>query len=486
MDLAREYSIDLNADCQGAGNCYKCKVLISKGNDRKFTKKERQGLTTEEQRKGYRLGCEMIIKEDTCIIVPVKQIQSGLQNKNCSSERKELGVAMDIGTTTIVLDLFDCRTKERIATTSFFNPQKVFGSDIISRIAYCYQNKTRLAQVRKLLLDQINEELKSSLNQVGQTNDSIGSIVIAANTAMSQFIMGESIDSIAKSPVTPSFLTTKRFSASEMGFICNPKAQGILMPSIGGYVGGDALSCFISRPEMEQEKVCLLIDIGTNTELILKTKESIYTCSTAAGPAFEGAVMKYGMVAKEGAIYKVNYAKEQFIVDTVGGGEPIGMCGSGYIDAIAEAYKHGYLDETGYIPNKESQIFICKHQTGTGIFITQEDIRQFQLAKAAIRAAIDLLLLRCNMSIDQVEQLFIAGSFGKHLTLENAFVTGLLPRKKEEQVIFIGNGSLKGATSVLLGEISTQRMDDLQKKFEYLELSNDAAFQKQFIANINF
>lgn len=486
LELAREYEIDLNADCQGAGNCYKCKVMVSKGNDRIFTKKELEGLTKEEQEKGYRLGCEMKVKEDTCIIIPRKQQQIRQQINPQRKEKKQLGVAMDIGTTTIALELFDEKKKERIASSCFFNPQSIYGSDIISRISYCYQNESRVSQLKSVLIKRINQELKTLLHQIGQEKDSIECIVIAANTAMSQFIMGESIDRIAKAPVTPSFLSTVIFSAHEKGFFCGKNTKGILLPSIGGYVGGDALACFIAEPKMMTEKVCLLIDIGTNTELILKTKKSISTCSTAAGPAFEGAVMRDGMVAANGAIYKMQQHNGKFKIDTIGGGEPIGICGSGYIDAIAEAYKYGYIDHTGYITSKDSKIFICNNQKGMGIYLTQEDIRQFQLAKAAIRAAIDLLLLKCNISFEQVEELVIAGSFGKHLTLENAFVTGLLPKKQKEQVTFMGNGSLKGAAVLLLGKISTLELDEIQKKLQYMELSNDPAFQTQFIKNMNF
>lgn len=412
--------------------------------------------------------------------------------KLISLNEKAYGIALDIGTTTVVAYFYDLLNANHIGTFSGINKQKAYGADVVSRIDYANENNLDVLQTT--IINQINSFIdKSKLDP-----KSIFEITVSGNTTMLHLLAGISPKNIGVSPFIPATMFGENFNATELGLKTNKNATIHLGKCLSAYVGGDITFGMLSVDVDNSKQTCLYIDVGTNGEMGVCKNYEITVCSTAAGPAFEGAHIKYGIGGIEGAISEVKLVDNEISFKTIANKKPLGICGSGLIDAISVLKQLEIIDETGRFADKEvlpvhlakriittdQQEFIIDEKSG--ISITQKDVRQIQLAKAAISAGISTLLETEKISMDQIDVFYVAGGFGMFIYPESACNIGLFPEKLKNKIKIIGNAAGIGAINALLDNEFKLRAEQLAKKSKYIELSNNAFFQEEYIDNMIF
>jgi uncharacterized 2Fe-2S/4Fe-4S cluster protein (DUF4445 family) len=494
----------MDAPCGGKRRCGKCKVIAS-GELSPVSDKERFLLTEEELKNGVRLACFCTIQGEFDIEMSsgAYEIETGMKDKyieinpyiDTLSFRKEhenvIGVAVDIGTTTVAVRFYDLVNGRHLYTRSAINAQKNYGADVMSRIEYALNNADGDAILHKAITGQLNGMFEAFSKQSGVPLTDIAEIVIAGNTTMELLAAGYSIKSLGSLPFIPESFLDEYKSAADLGYN-STNAQIYFMPAVGGFFGGDAVSVMVAM-DFDDNKPKFMVDIGTNGEMAISTGSGdIFGCSTAAGPAFEGACIRFGTGSIEGAINKVILNEDDsFTVKTIGNKPPIGICGSGLIDVTALSVKKGYIDETGRIDEDlplfegESSIPLIKDD----IMVTQKDIREIQLAKAAICAGVKVIINSSDEKSKKafgIDDIFIAGGFGTALNLENAKIIGLLPPDYCDKAITVGNAALQGAIMCLLSKNCRDRAKALTKKVKLVDLSSDPLFQEEYVENMMF
>ena len=401
------------------------------------------------------------------------------------------GLAVDIGTTTVVGMLWDLKSGKHIASCAKANPQNEFGMDVISRITYCIENNgLAVLQDRiKSCVDMIMQEL---CRNVDIKQDDILKMTVCGNTAMSHLYLGKDPGGLAVAPFVPAYT----------GMAVDENA--IVLPNIAGHVGGDITAGIIAAGLSECKGLTLFIDIGTNGEIVLSDGVRVLACSTAAGPAFEGASISQGMRAASGAIERVEiYELGDVKFNVIGGCEPAGICGSGLIDAVAQMLKMGIINKKGRIISPDgasiegirerlvevdghrSFILVAK-ENGDDIMITQNDIREVQLAKAAIEAGIKIMLEELNKTEKDIDKVIIAGAFGSYIDKNSAIQVGILPQVSPDKVISVGNSAGAGVSMALMSQKAMEDMKALPDRVEHIELARKNNFQKIYIKAINF
>ncbi|ROR25275.1 uncharacterized 2Fe-2S/4Fe-4S cluster protein (DUF4445 family) [Mobilisporobacter senegalensis] len=523
LQAAIDSAIDVNAVCGGNGTCGKCKMLVTKGNIKDYDEIEKQSLTNEELNKGMRLSCRMKIESNCCVIVPEETRKRTTVTKQKKIELDKLsnyGVSIDIGTTSVEACLFDLDKQYSLIQIARNNPQRAYGADVISRISYCNQSVEHLNNLHRLIRECCNELIHDLLAGCGILNEDnlksnkiedvnlrnliynkIKKCVILGNTTMSHIFLGKSLKGLAKVPFEEINYDIQYLSNDEKQFHMSLEGEIIVLPGIYGHVGSDTLGCILATDFEKQKGINLIIDIGTNGEMVISKDGTMICCSTAAGPAFEGASIYQGMRAMDGAIKGVYIDKQDIRLDVIGEINPSGICGSGIIDAIAELIKEGIIDETGRIltseetdsslasriVNENGMKFILGHsKDGRNIVLTQQDIREVQLAKAAINAGTISLLEAAGVESKDINNIYIAGAFGSNINIDNAIVLGLLPDINRRKFRLIGNGALNGGVTILSGEKTIEEVTIISNKVKHIELANDDGFQKRYIDGINF
>jgi len=406
------------------------------------------------------------------------------------------GVAVDIGTSKIVCHLVDLKSGKTIAVGSIENPQVLYGEDVISRITYASNGVLNLNSLQRLVIEGINKILGEACQNAGIDPNRVYEAVVVGNTAMHHLFLGIQPKYLALSPYTPAVKRSISIAAKNLS-IGNMNTNGVVttLPIIAGFVGADAVADILATGMHESEDNTLLVDIGTNTEIVVGNKEDMICCSCASGPAFEGAHIKDGMKAVTGAIERVRITSNLEVeYETIGGGKPRGLCGSAVIDAVAEMFKHGIIDCHGrFNPNMATPrlkrtdgvefIIAWQNETATEkeITITQKDIIELQLAKAAIYTGCSILLKRKKLEEKDIDTLFIAGAFGNYINPENAKVIGLIPDVPTDKIQFIGNTAVTGAKMALISKEIRQTAESLIRTIRYHELAADPNFNSEFI-----
>lgn len=390
------------------------------------------------------------------------------------------GIAIDIGTTTVVVELVDLNTGEIVDTLTVMNSQVKYGADVVSRIGFAFSDPKNLDELRRSILETLNKMIKQILSKNKIDSSYVYEIVAAGNTSMNHFLLGMPVNSLAVAPYSAVFTCLPELSSKDLGFKINKYGKVYVAPNIKSFVGGDVSSGLLASDFANKKGNCLFIDLGTNGEIVLKTKDTIVATSTAAGPAFEGMNISCGMLALPGAIYKAEY-KKQLKTFTIRDKPATGICGTGLIDLFAIFLEEGKISPKGVIQNKRKKILITNN-----IFITQKDVREMQLAIAAIKTGIKMILQENSLTKDQLDGIYIAGAFGNYLNIKNSIRIGLLPQIDEEKIIFIGNSSLAGAKALLLSAKSRKETEALVKKIQYLSLASNPMFQKNFIDALEF
>lgn len=421
---------------------------------------------------------------------------------------RSYGLAIDIGTTTIVVYLMDLNEGKVVDSGGVTNPQRVFGADVISRINYAAKGTEQLGQLQTKVIDGLNGIIALLCKNNGISKDEIYQAVVVGNTTMSHLFLGIDPTYLAPAPFIPVFRKEVQVEARELGLNILETGHVVVLPNVAGYVGADTVGVMLAAKVDQLQGFTLAIDIGTNGEMILAGEGRILTCSTAAGPAFEGAEIKHGMRAADGAIEGVKIADDVQLA-VIGGAKPQGICGSGLIDVIAEMAKSGVINSTGRLAilpmeleklppllqkrlrqtEQGAEFVLAWSQdtsTGEDIVLTQKDIRELQLAKGAMRAGIQILMTEMGINQEQLDRVMLAGAFGNYLKKESALRIGLLPPLPIERVSAIGNAAGDGAKMALLSTMERVRATKLADHAEQLELSTRKDFQNQFIQAMTF
>jgi uncharacterized 2Fe-2S/4Fe-4S cluster protein (DUF4445 family) len=413
------------------------------------------------------------------------------------------GIAVDIGTTTIAAYLVNLSTGERICVNSLLNPQKKFGADVISRIKHTMDCETGLEELNALLLDAINTCISVMCMQAHIEPANIYAVTLAGNTAMLHFLLKACAVNIASAPFVPAFTSMLELQARQLGISINPSGVACILPSVSAYIGADTVAAVLSTGMSEQADISLLIDIGTNGEIVLGNKDMLYACSSAAGPAFEGANIRNGMGSISGAISSVTL-KQGIKFSTIADTMPMGICGTGIVDLLAELLALEIVDETGRIdsgwePDRAAQAVlaqrICKvdgivafvlcsaaeTKNGREIAVTQKDIRELQNAKAAIAAGINVLLIQAGIGYGDIKNVYLAGGFGSCINIESALKIGLIPAELQGKILSAGNAAGQGAVEALINSSCLASAEKISKKIKYIELSGNKDFNKYYI-----
>lgn len=447
--LLEDSHAHIDHPCGGKGSCRKCTVTVNGRAE---------------------LACQYILRGDATVILPDKKdIVSVTGTLETDKPTENLCLCLDIGTTTLALALVSLDEGHTVKALTSKNPQRAFGADVISRIDYCTKNGAKVLQ--ECLIQKLREMISSLLGRYNLTN--IPRMYVAGNTTMLHLFLGVDCSSIGVSPYTPAFLGGKRVSGDEIGL--SNVGEIITLPNISAFVGSDIVAGlgFVGTPE-DPEKYSLLIDLGTNAEIVLFGRGKYLAVTAAAGPCFEGANISCGMSASDGAIYAYDSDKSYSVI---GGGIPTGLCATGLIDLIATLVRENIIDESGYMENEEFPI-------SDGVSLTREDVREFQLAKSAVMSALQCLIRRARITFDDIEKMYVAGGFSAKMNIDNASFLGLLPSALADAFEPINNSSLLGAIKFALG--STMPLEDITSKAEFIDLGADKLFSELFFENMAF
>ncbi len=387
--------------------------------------------------------------------------------------------AFDIGTTTIAAYMISLREKKTVAVASMLNPQIQFGADVISRANHTLENGVN--ELRDTVRAALDELIGNMCTQVQAERDQVYAVSAVGNTCMHHLLLGVELHTLVRAPYDPAVREAMVLAAAEYGLKVHPGAQLLLQPVIAGFVGADTVACLVSGNWREREKCTLLIDIGTNGEMVLGDSKRRIACSTAAGPALEGAKIECGMRGGEGAVDHVWLEGEEIRWHVIGDGKAKGICGSGLVDLIAVLLKRGDIDETGRFQEGN------KCELGeSGVVLTQKDVREVQLAKGAIAAGIQLMSKKMGISLADIEEVHIAGAFGSYMDPDSACAIGLIPAELRQKIHIIGNAAGKGAQRVLTDRCAWENAIFLAENTEFLELASMPEFQDVFVDELEF
>lgn len=447
-DVLIRAGVSAEHPCGGRGICRKCVVKVN----------------GREQ-----LSCKYRVHSDIFLEIPERGEMVSETGADMTGRRTEnLCFALDIGTTTLALALISLDEAEIINVITRTNPQRAFGSDIMTRIDYCRKNSVK--ELNHVLITEINKMLAEfSLPERDKKK-----LFVSGNTTMLHIFFGIDCSSIGTAPYTPAFLESRSGSGESLGLA--GISEAVSLPSISAFVGADLVAGlnYVSKPS--KGRYNLLVDLGTNAEVLLFSENSVLCTAAAAGPCFEGANISCGMSATNGAVYSYTIKNGDAVIKTIGNAQAKGICGTGLVDLIAALLDCGTVDETGFMECGSFEV-------SDGVTLTQEDIRQYQLAKSAVCSAILTLMKIKGVSFDDIEKMFISGGFSAKINIENAVKTGLLPASLADRCVSVNNSSLLGTFRYACG---TGEFSELTERAEYVDLSSNPFFTELFVENMMF
>jgi len=523
LEAAGQAGIILDTICGGKGICKKCVVNL-----------RRKASPSGEPDSETVLACQYTIESDVTVTIPPasrffeqKILTEGVRTKTQGRpdvwekyrDKGEniFGLAVDIGTTTVVVKLLDMKDGRCIATEAELNPQTRYGDDVISRIAYAQSDPLRrseseasakLADLNRAIVDCINKLISRLCEQAHINAEHIYEVCIVGNTTMNHIFLGFPVAQLGQAPYRAFSVEAHNRRPDDLKLSINAAGNIYTVENIAGFVGSDTTAAALAAGIDSADEMTLIVDIGTNGEIVLGTADKLYAASCAAGPALEGARISRGSRASEGAIEAVIANKNDIDLDVIGGRLPRSICGSGLIDAAAVLLQLGVIDRTGRFVEAEKLkgrlspailSRITKHdgqrafvlaenkQAKNGkVILTQEDIRQVQLAKAAIRTGIKLLQKKIGVGDDGVRHIYLAGAFGNYIRAESALRIGLLPDVPTERIHFIGNAACSGAQMILLSRQLRKQAGELARKIKYVEIAHERQFADVFAESMAF
>jgi len=466
LDVLRSGGCAPAAPCGGNGKCGKCTVRID-------------GQEV--------LSCKTVIERDMVVEVPQKAETEILTSGEISSValdpvRGGYQIAFDIGTTTVVCFLLS-PFGEELAVESMLNPQAPYGADVISRIQQAMNGK--LEEQAEVIRSGMNALIQKCCDRAGISPEDIGVISVVGNPCMQQLFLGISPANLAAVPFAPVLTEAKISEAGAYLSVC-PNAALLIVPDISGYVGADTMGCVLSSRMYAAEDTVLMVDIGTNGEMVLAHGGRMTACSTAAGPALEGANIRFGMRGAAGAIDHVRLENGAIRCSVIGGGRAEGICGSGIIDAVAVMLDTKQINKRGRIQNKEEiegQRYVALTDR---VYITQDDVRQVQMAKGAIAAGIHLMCQYLGIQVGDIDRVILAGAFGSFMDPSSACRIGLLPRELDGKISAAGNIAGSGSKMLAMDQAQLMLAQKLLERIEFIELAEMPSFQLTFAKNMNF
>lgn len=486
LQTLREHEIVLSAVCGGRGACGKCKVRFLQGRTNP-SKEDESCFTKEELAQGFRLACRAYPEKD-CVIqtetegedffIPVDDQPEVRADRRQTAE--EYGIAADIGTTTIAMELTELSEGKVVDVYTAMNRQRAYGADVISRIEASNSGKGEV--LKKSILEDLAQGIRKLTEKNGKR---VSRMVISGNTTMIHLLMGYSCKTLGVYPFTPVNIHTIHTTYEELFGDFSRRMEIVIYPGISTYVGGDITSGLYRLEFFKRERPSLLIDLGTNGEMAIGNREKILVASTAAGPAFEGGNIKCGTGSIPGAVCGVTIRNKKAHLTTIGGGEPVGICGTGVVETVYELKKEGLMDETGLLDEAwfENGFPLDEERN---IRFYQKDIREFQLAKSAVRAGAETLILEYGISYDEIEHIYIAGGFGHQISIPKAVDIGLFPEECGDRIEAVGNTSLKGACQYLLDPQAASAVREILERSREISLSDNRKFQDFYMEYMYF
>jgi len=502
--------VRLDAPCGGLGRCGRCTVHID-GEVSPPTADEIALVDIADLAAGIRLGCRVRLLADATItttrrgaviiadegLVPALDVESpderGIDPSDASPYR--LGAVVDIGTTTIVTALVDLENGDELARAGALNVQYPWGADVMTRITMAAHEG--VAIVHDPLVMQIEHMILALLEPLGAGPQAVREIIVAGNTAMTNSFLGEDLTPLSGAPYEGAVLEGTYVSASRLGFQHLPDATCYVMPGISAFVGADVVAGLLATQPSADEGPVVFMDLGTNGEIVLVTADGMTAASAAAGPALEGAGIESGMRAEPGAVERAWLDEGELVIATIGGFPPVGVCGSGALDLIAAMLDAGVLDASGRMRDDASGAIgwrVFEHgdvrafviDADAGILLTQKDVRQLQLAKGAVRTALDLLLAEAGVAPSDVAQVLVAGGFGLHVDGASLARIGMIPPEWTEKLTFVGNTSKEGARAALVSSATRRMGEEIATSVRTLSLAGHPDFQTRYIASLDF
>jgi uncharacterized 2Fe-2S/4Fe-4S cluster protein (DUF4445 family) len=572
LEAARRLGVQLTNLCGGEGSCGRCKVQLIKGHLTPLTPVEKELLSHEELREGYRLACRAHPLSDVKLGVPPESLstpqrtqvegqdvavvpdplvatfevqvsppsledldsdcrrlaralelqanalcqsidlevlrqlpeqlrswewraQVALRHRECIALRPvgspALGLAVDLGTTKVAGYLLDLHSGETLASKGLMNPQIAYGEDVVTRIQRCLQGADETARMQMMAAQAVQQLAEELTVEAGYHPDEIGDAVVVGNTAMHHLLLRLPVEQLVRAPYVPAVSQAMDVKARELGLHLALGAYVHLLPNIAGYVGADHVAMILSTRLWQTEDTVLALDIGTNTEICLADKGELTSVSCASGPAFEGAHIQHGMRAAAGAIERLRFVNDRVEYQTINGAAPVGLCGSGILDALAQLHVMGVVDQGGKMHDHKGirvregvREFVLVEQQGengrSDITLTQHDVRQLQLAKGAIRTGISALLQSRGIGSNEIDEVIIAGAFGSYVDVASAITIGMLPALPLDRFQQVGNAAGAGARLALLSRRQREEAEGIAIRVRYIELASAPRFADLF------
>ncbi len=486
--------VEIDSECGGKGICGKDIIRVEQGAEYlgEMTDVEKNFLEKGELKPDQRLACQAIVTEDAeniRVFIPsfgkytilTDSLETNVEldpavfrkggkvlyysgEELGSYEGKIYGLAIDVGTTTLVTQVVDLETGENVGKPiASKNPQIAYGNDVISRIMYTREHKNGLKELQEAVIEGVNKSLSKLEERLeveeGSIIKNIYDVVVVGNSTMRSIFFGQNVYDLGVIPFEPLNKEPLIRKAAGLGLNLHPEAMSYGPPLIGGHAGADCLADIIATRLYQSEEIEMIIDIGTNGEVVIGNKDKIMTASCAAGGAYEGYQIRCGVGAIEGAITKFRIENNKRIYETLGGKPPIGICGSGVIDLLAELLRNNIMNERARIQED--------YHITDNISISQEDINQLITAKAGLRADQDFLIEYYKTTLDKVAKIYLAGAFGNYMNINNAMAIGLLPRTNKDKYIRFGNGALAGAKDMLLSQKRRRDAEKIARTIEH-------------------
>ena len=516
LTAVRSAGLDLDSECGGRGTCGGCRVRFLEGAPPPAPE-DRLLLEAAAVDGGWRLACQAVIATDCRVFIPevgpagIMRIleEAGVPAASASRPGRRLtgfGAAIDIGTTTVVCYLVDRAEARQVGVASFANPQRAFGADVISRIVYAHQGPAQLAEVRGCLISAIEHHLVGLCSSQGLSVEAVRTLTAVGNPTMLHLFRGVDPWPLGVAPYQPAFTEAPPLPGVELGFRRLAGARVKLLPGVGGHLGSDLVAGLTALGLAGRSRPALFIDLGTNGEIAVLSRRLAAGCSCAAGPAFEGVHISCGMAAVAGAVERVGEEDGELRLDTIGGGPPRGLCGSGLADAVALLLRHGLVLPSGRLlppdrvpagltprlrrrlrqDNGEHRFVLVEGGRRGAITLTQSDVRQVQLAKAAIRTGVEVLLEEMALQPEDIESVLVGGAFGSAVRAESLLALGMLPAALRGRIHSVGNVAGLGAK---LGLIFPQRFAAarrLARRLRHVQLAGRPDFQGRFAQHLPF
>jgi len=471
-DIIFEYGVEF--PCGGKGFCGGCKVKLLSG-DVKDPEKHKELSYKLGLDPGYRLACISELVEDITLEIP--QFESIILADNTQfnfTPREGHGIALDVGTTTLVAQLIDLSTGQVMAVQTSRNPQTRYGSDIMSRVLHGLTEEGS-AELKKLIRDEVHRLVNQLLNGKDVT---LKKIVLVGNSVMHHLFCGFDVQPLSMFPFETTNNESAEYSPQELGWELPNDVKIIFARPIASFIGSDIYAGIIASGMDKSPHLTALIDLGTNGEVVVGNNEKMVCASTAAGPAFEGANIHMGMSAMSGAISSVSLTDSQIDYHVIGNQDALGICGSGLIDAVAVFLQKGCIDSGGALTKEEDALKI-----GDRVYLTQKDVREFQLAKGALSAGLQILVNKLGKTLSDITRVYIAGGFGSFINLENVIRLGML-EIDEYKIQKLGNSALIGAKMLLFTD--DYSFENVLSRIEHVSLDSDENFQDIFVDKMFF